>query len=65
MQCAEPSWNSCFCVDRAQAFATRSSFLEQYADSGVMVLPAHFPTPGVGRIARSDQGFAFNFINQS
>ena len=65
IQCAEPSWNSCFCVDRRQAFETRSRFLEDYADSGVMVLPAHFPTPGVGWINRSDDGFSFNFINHS
>ena len=65
IQCAEPSWNSCFCVDRRRAFETRSRFLEDYADSGVMVLPAHFPTPGVGWINRSDDGFSFNFINHS
>ncbi|GIT47881.1 MAG: hypothetical protein Ct9H300mP13_6770 [Gammaproteobacteria bacterium] len=27
-----------------------------------MVLPAHFPTPGVGWINRSDDGFSFNLL---
>ena len=61
LQCAEPHLNSCFCVDADTARATRRRFLETFADSPVMVIPAHFPTPTAGWI-RSDGGlFRFDF----
>lgn len=57
VQVAEPSWNSRFCHDPARARATREAFIERHADSGVLVLPAHFPLPGV--IVRERGGFRF------
>src|SRR5262249_29488710 len=50
LQCAEPQLNSCFCVDADRARATRRRFLETFADSPSMVIPAHFPTPTAGWI---------------
>ena len=57
VQVAEPQWNSQFCYDGARARKTREAFVEQHADSGVLLLPAHFPRPGY--IVRRDGGFRF------
>jgi glyoxylase-like metal-dependent hydrolase (beta-lactamase superfamily II) len=59
LQCAEPQWNSCFCVDQDLARKTRKEFLNQYADTDTLVMPAHFPTPSVGKIIPWDSGFHF------
>lgn len=57
VQVAEPRWSSRFCHDPAQAARTRTAFVERHADTGVLVAPAHFPTPGF--IVREDGGFRF------
>jgi glyoxylase-like metal-dependent hydrolase (beta-lactamase superfamily II) len=61
LQCAERQLNSCFCVDPEMARATRRRFLETFADSPVMVIPAHFPTPSAGWIRSLDKSFCFQF----
>ena len=57
VQVAEPQWSSIFCADRARAAATRRDFVERYADSGVLVLAAHFNRPGY--IVREGGGTRF------
>src|SRR6266403_3321263 len=47
VQVAEPQWSSRFCYDGAQAAKTRREFVERHADSGTLILAAHFPRPGV------------------
>jgi glyoxylase-like metal-dependent hydrolase (beta-lactamase superfamily II) len=61
LQCAEPRLNSCFCVNADMARATRRRFLETFADSPVMVIPAHFPTPTAGWIRSHEGAFRFHF----
>jgi len=62
LQCAHPEWNSVFCVDPEQSRATRRAFLERYADTGTLVMPAHFPTPTAGRVeSTKGDGFRFAF----
>ena len=61
LQCAEPQLSSCFCVDRAHSHRTRQRFLETYADTGTLVMPAHFATPSAGRVAGTHAGFRFDF----
>jgi glyoxylase-like metal-dependent hydrolase (beta-lactamase superfamily II) len=61
LQCAEPQLNSCFCVDAEMARATRRRFLETFADSPVMIIPAHFPTPTAGWIRSHHGSFRFHF----
>ena len=61
LQCAEPQLNSCFCVDAERARTTRRRFLETFADSPVMVIPVHFPTPTAGLIRSHDGSFRFHF----
>jgi glyoxylase-like metal-dependent hydrolase (beta-lactamase superfamily II) len=46
VQVAEPQWSSMFCSDPAHAAATRRAFVERHADSGALILAAHFPLPG-------------------
>ena len=46
VQVAEPQWSSIFCYDGPQAARTRGEFVERHADTGVLVLAAHFPAPG-------------------
>ncbi|MGH7334701.1 MAG: MBL fold metallo-hydrolase [Candidatus Rokuibacteriota bacterium] len=46
VQVAEPQWSSQFCYDPRLAAETRRAFVERHADSGVLVLAAHFPRPG-------------------
>jgi len=54
VQVAEPQWSSRFCHDPARAAATRREFVDRHADSGVLILAAHFPRPGY--IERADGG---------
>ena len=61
LQCAEPQLNSCFCVDAEMARSTRRRLLETFADSPVMVIPAHFPTPTAGWIRSHHGAFRFHF----
>jgi glyoxylase-like metal-dependent hydrolase (beta-lactamase superfamily II) len=46
VQVAEPQWNSRFCHDGPRARKSRETFVEQHADSGVLLLAAHFPRAG-------------------
>jgi glyoxylase-like metal-dependent hydrolase (beta-lactamase superfamily II) len=57
VQVAEPQWSSRFCYDGVRAAETRREFVERHADSGVLILAAHFPEPGY--IVRSTEGFRF------
>ena len=57
VQVAEPQWSSRFCADPARAAATRREFVERHADSGVLILAAHFPRPGY--IVREEGGTRF------
>ena len=54
VQCAHPEWNSRFCVDPAQSRATRQRFVETQAETGAIVLAAHFAAPTAGRIVGRD-----------
>lgn len=64
VQCAEPDWNSCFCVDPAASAATRRAFLETYSGTPTLVMPAHFPTPGAGRITEAGDAWRFLFSDE-
>jgi glyoxylase-like metal-dependent hydrolase (beta-lactamase superfamily II) len=61
LQCAEPQLNSCFCIAPETARATRRRLLETFADTRVMIIPAHFPTPTAGWIRSHDRSFRFHF----
>jgi glyoxylase-like metal-dependent hydrolase (beta-lactamase superfamily II) len=56
VQIAEPTVNSCFCEDPAQARATRGRLLDEAADTRTLVVPAHFAGHGAAEIRRSAPG---------
>jgi len=57
VQVAEPQWSSRFCCDPKRAALTRREFVEGHADTGVLVLAAHFPRPGC--IVRAGGSYRF------
>ena len=61
LQCAEPDWSSCFCVDPAHSARTRRAFLARYEGTPVRIMPAHFPTPTAGTIVRAGDAWRFSF----
>ncbi len=64
-QCTMPAWNSCFCVDPTASREMRRAFLDRHADSDTLIMPAHFPTPSVGRIRRDGDAFRFAFVEEA
>ncbi len=59
VQYALPDWNSTFCLDPVQARRTRRALIERCADTGTVLLPAHFPAPTAGRIVSARGAFRF------
>jgi glyoxylase-like metal-dependent hydrolase (beta-lactamase superfamily II) len=57
VQVAESQWSSIFCSDPARARETRRAFVERHADSGVLILAAHFPRAGY--VVKEPGGFRF------
>lgn len=57
VQLARPDLSSAFCSDPDAARATRLRLLEDVADSGRWLIPAHFPDPGWIRLARDGSAF--------
>jgi len=56
VQCRRPDWNSRFCWNLEMSAATRTRFVEGHADEDILVLPAHFAAPTVGRIMGMAEG---------
>jgi glyoxylase-like metal-dependent hydrolase (beta-lactamase superfamily II) len=52
IQVARPDWSPVFCTDPVASAAMRSRFVDTYAESGVLMMPAHFPGPTCGHIVR-------------
>ncbi len=61
VQCTKTHWDSKYSVDSKVSMATRRAFLERHAGTDVLVVPAHFPTPGAGRVVT--HGKAWRFAN--
>lgn len=57
VQVAEPAWLTNAGEDPAQSAATLQAFLERHADTGDLIVPAHFPAPGY--ITRTRDGCRF------
>ncbi|MYW90755.1 MBL fold metallo-hydrolase [Amycolatopsis rubida] len=58
VQILEPRYSSCFCEDPEQAAVTRRSVLERAADTGELVVPAHFAGASAAEIRRDGSHFA-------
>jgi glyoxylase-like metal-dependent hydrolase (beta-lactamase superfamily II) len=64
LQVHYPEWSTRFCTDPVQARATRIKFLNDHANTGRLVFPAHFPSPSGGRIERDGKDFRFIFSGE-
>ena len=56
IQVAVPDMAMRFDTDLSTTVATRGRMLEEYADSGHLVIPGHFPPPTGGFIQRGEGG---------
>ena len=56
-----PDWHIAFDFDPAQALASRRALLDRAADQASLVLAYHLhPFPGLGRVSRSEIGWAWH-----
>jgi glyoxylase-like metal-dependent hydrolase (beta-lactamase superfamily II) len=63
IQVAHPEWSAAFCEDRAQSARTRQHFVASHADTGTLVIPAHFPAPTAGRIRADGSRWRYDFVD--
>jgi glyoxylase-like metal-dependent hydrolase (beta-lactamase superfamily II) len=61
LQCLKPEWSTRACSDPDGSRASRTRLLEEHADSGTLVMPAHFPDPTSGWIRRHRTAYRFDF----
>lgn len=61
VQVREPQWSSCFCDDPEASRTARLGFLDRTADSGKLVVPAHFERGSAGHVVGTADGFHFDF----
>lgn len=64
IQVTYPEWSSAFCEDPVGSASYRAKFVEQHADLGTLILPAHFPAPTAGRIVRAGPRWRYSFVDQ-
>jgi glyoxylase-like metal-dependent hydrolase (beta-lactamase superfamily II) len=62
IQIFEPTWNTKFCENQAQAFSTRMSILEYCVESQALLFPTHFAPPHVAGVYQRRGKFAPTFI---
>jgi len=62
LQCREPDWSTIFDTDREEAARSRRRFLGAVAETPTLVLPIHFPSPTVGRVAADGARFHYRFL---
>jgi len=60
LQLARPAMSSRACHDEAGSRASRLRFIEKHADTGNLVMPAHFLAPSAGHIVRRGDAFGFD-----
>lgn len=65
IQLANPALSSRFCGDAKSARESRYKLIDTYADTPVVMLPAHFPTPTAGCICRRGDAFDYRFNDQT
>jgi len=57
----KPEWSTLACSDRELSRQTRRRLIEEHAERGTRLLPAHFPAPTVGRILRDGGAYWYAF----
>jgi len=61
LQLARPDWSTLACTDRELSRSTRTRLIEEYAERGTRLFPAHLAAPTVGRIVRHGSAYAYSF----
>jgi glyoxylase-like metal-dependent hydrolase (beta-lactamase superfamily II) len=61
LQLLKPEWSTLACTDRELSRKTRTRLIEEHAERGTRLLPAHFPAPTVGRIVRRGRAYWYEF----
>ena len=61
LQLACPHLSTIACTDRELSRKTRTRLIEEYAERGTRLYPAHFAAPTVGRIVRHGSTYAYAF----
>ena len=61
LQVPEPQLHTIFCLDPALSSATRTAFVERHADTGTLIMPAHFADETAGRIVDEGGQCRFRF----
>lgn len=56
---AHPGWQGTYDQDSEKAVETRRNLLERVIADNMLICGAHFPWPGVGRVAKEGNGYAF------
>jgi glyoxylase-like metal-dependent hydrolase (beta-lactamase superfamily II) len=60
-QLMKPEWSTLACTDREVSRRTRVRLVEEHAERGTRLLPAHFPAPTTGRIVRRGGAYRYAF----
>ena len=63
MQAYEVDWSTVACTYRVAAAASRRKLLEQCAERGSLLLPAHFPAPYGAYVRASRKGFELRWLS--
>ena len=61
LQCLRPGWSTMACTDPDASRVSRTRLVEEHADNGALILPAHFPEPTTGHIKRHASAYRFDF----
>jgi glyoxylase-like metal-dependent hydrolase (beta-lactamase superfamily II) len=61
LQVPRPEWSSVFCLDPAQARASREWLLTRAADHDATLFTAHFPETSAGKVKRAKDGFEWKY----
>jgi len=59
IQIVKPELNTSYCIDPAQARATRAALLARAADREALIMPMHFGAPHCGYVRRQGGGYVF------
>jgi glyoxylase-like metal-dependent hydrolase (beta-lactamase superfamily II) len=60
LSAAHPGWHGAYDQNAPLAEQTRRRLLDRVIADKMMICGAHFPWPGVGRIARDGAGYTFS-----
>lgn len=62
LQFSFPEWPMRFCADPVASARTRVRLLSEWAASGTLIMPAHFPSPSAGFVERLGGAFGFRYV---